>query len=353
MTVSASEAEIREAERQVLLTSLDVVYQYLKLINDLSIQRIQLTGKLRSYQAALRPVVAQELPRSVMSQKKMCGEWFPICYTALRAIMSLVLSFHWFATIIYLFLCRHFYRKRQKFSALRIFLLILDMSVISFQATAENITAYTSAIWIAALLSVLVTRWLIYKENQRIDQENEMRRAQAEAQNQAIAAQNQKIIAQNQATEQYNLRICDQIAQVDQQIDQLTREMMETQGAWFPPAYYDLYAVEQFMTEVANFRAYTVQEMVNIFEQSEHWRREESGQQQIMAQMGLVRFGVGQLNASLTQLRSNQSQIIGQIQYGNVLQVQKMFQDQWNVESIKETIRSNTPIIYNTYYSSY
>ena len=373
--MSASEDEIREAERQVLLTGLDVVYQYLKLINDLNTKRIQLTGSFRGYQNMIQPLAAPKQkahvdPTTAKMRAKLFLTVFSVamCLTAaawmliFNVIRFVIFGFNTMFLFengnnLYILLClaaaAYLFKARDKKSKVKVFIYVAAIYV--FVYTLFNIGAI-HPVWLAIMVAVLISsavgsiivvKWLLRKDNQIIDAENDAEAVRVAEENQRIAAQNKKITAQNQATEQYNLRICDQIAEVDRQIDQLTREMMEAQGAWFPPDYYNLYAVEQFMTEVANFRAYTVQEMVNIFEQSEHWKREETGQQQIMAQLGQIHFGLGRLNAGLGQLQSSQERIIGQLRFADALQVQKMFQDQWNVEELKETIRLNPPVHYH------
>lgn len=136
-----------------------------------------------------------------------------------------------------------------------------------------------------------------------------------------IKRKNQQIDQENAATQQYNQEIQRQYDETVRRLKQLTKEMVDGSQSWYPRSYYCEYAVEFFVEAVENYRADSVKEMVNLFENSEHQRRMESGQQEI--------------NASLQQSLLNQEQIKKELRYANVLNLAQLTLQAQTVQAVE------------------
>lgn len=344
----------REAGRQQLLNNLYVVRNYIKQTTDLSAQRVKLTGNFREYQNTIGPAAAAvELekidPNAIRGQ--LFFKTFAIAYALMNGIGCILLEQDLFSAGIFAALGYYLFSKRWEKGKLKIvcYILLGFMLYTQLKMCLEfpiGLLVLGILLALALVIAFFAMKKAIAWDNRGIAQENTARNAQVASQNQQIAERNRRIQAQNQATRQYNQQLAEQINVLDQQIAALAQGLEEFGAGWYPPHYYSLYAVQQFILEVYNYRAYTVQEMVNIFEQSEHWKRQEAGQQQIAQQLRQLRSDVG-------QIRQAQSQIIGELQYANALQLQKVFQDQWNVERIRSSIERNTEATSRQYGSTY
>lgn len=170
----------------------------------------------------------------------------------------------------------------------------------------ENMTTGIAEILIVLLVIVIAVivygiRW----KNQQIDKKNAL-----------INDQN------NELHKQYDVTV--------QQLKQLKQELFQNTSSWYPRNYYCLDAVDFFIHAVANYRADTVKEMVNLFESSEHQKRMEAGQRSI--------------NASLQQSLLNQEQIKQELKFANVLSIANLAMQ----SNTQAAIDRNTSAVNNT-----
>ena len=123
---------------------------------------------------------------------------------------------------------------------------------------------------------------------------------------------NSSVAKHNQAAEEYNRAVQEKRNTIYQEYKALLDDMLAFGNGWYPPDYYNAAAINFFVNAVKNFRAKTMGEAVNLFE--------DSGYKQEM--LAYQRQQVQQLN----QLVEGQQEIKGQLRYANVINAVSMFQ---------------------------
>lgn len=91
---------------------------------------------------------------------------------------------------------------------------------------------------------------------------------------------NVEIVAYNEEARQINLLLQQEAAAVQNKLVYHAKEAQRIGAGWYPRDYYNLYAIGCFIQYIENYKADTVKEMVNLFEDSEHKRRMEQYQQE-------------------------------------------------------------------------
>lgn len=91
---------------------------------------------------------------------------------------------------------------------------------------------------------------------------------------------NVEIVAYNEEARLINQRLQQQADAVQNKLVYHAKEAQRIGAGWYPRDYYNLYAIGCFIQYIENYKADTVKEMVNLFEDSEHKRRMEQYQQE-------------------------------------------------------------------------
>lgn len=99
--------------------------------------------------------------------------------------------------------------------------------------------------------------------------------------------ENLAIDRQNNEIREYNRQVAAHMEQQKQKIYAVQHRYAQEILSWYPQNYCTLDAVEFFINAVANYRASTIQEMVNLYEDHLHKCRMEEGQQQMLKQQKL------------------------------------------------------------------
>lgn len=94
---------------------------------------------------------------------------------------------------------------------------------------------------------------------------------------------NMDIMAYNEETRQINQFLQGEADAAQNKLAFHAREAQRIGSGWYPKSYYNLYAVGCFIQYIENYQADTVKEMVNLFEDSEHKRKMERYQQEILS----------------------------------------------------------------------
>lgn len=89
---------------------------------------------------------------------------------------------------------------------------------------------------------------------------------------------------ENSAISEQNARIYEIIDELKQRILPLQKRYAERIAPWYPQNYCSVDAVGFFVDAVQNYRANTVSEAVNLYEDALHKRKMERGQEQIAKQ---------------------------------------------------------------------
>lgn len=137
---------------------------------------------------------------------------------------------------------------------------------------------------IGALIAIL---WFVKFKNKKIDQHN---------------------IEVDYSNEYVVLLYNDTVQQLKTYKDDLYKHT----SMWYPRAYYTQDAIAFFIDAVENYRADTVKELVNLYETSEHYRRMEAYQQE------LVR-GQYAILENQERLLAGQQQALRELRYANAL----------------------------------
>lgn len=137
-----------------------------------------------------------------------------------------------------------------------------------------------------------------------------------------ITAKNRQIAEHNKEVERNNEQVRARRTELYSRYEKLAAEMLENSSGWFPPNYYAIEAVDFFIRAVQNYRAESVKEMVNLFEQNEQFKEMAAYQKQ----------QVDRLN----QLIDGQQEIIGQLRFTNMMQVANFIQLQGINSNVKE-----------------
>lgn len=123
---------------------------------------------------------------------------------------------------------------------------------------------------------------------------------------------NSSVAKHNQAAEEYNRAVQEKRNTIYQEYKALLDDMLAFGNGWYPPDYYNAAAINFFVDAVKNFRAKTMGEAVNLFEDS-NYKREMVAYQQQQSQQ-------------LSQLIAGQQEIKSQLAYANVINTVNMFQ---------------------------
>ena len=91
-----------------------------------------------------------------------------------------------------------------------------------------------------------------------------------------------RAVSFNARAEVSNSAIEQQALAISQQMNALGRELHNTYVGVFPNQYFDEETVSYLLTLVSNYRASTLPEAINLFEEEQHRMRMERGQQQII-----------------------------------------------------------------------
>lgn len=91
----------------------------------------------------------------------------------------------------------------------------------------------------------------------------------------------------NIVIQNYNRKLSIEIEQLKQDIISVQQRYHETIAPWYPQDYCNLEACDYFLSVVKNYRANTISEMVNLYEDDMHKMRMEQGQQAMLKQQKL------------------------------------------------------------------
>lgn len=134
-----------------------------------------------------------------------------------------------------------------------------------------------------------------------------------------ITRKNRKIAAYNKEVEEYNQRVQAQRAALYEQYIALQRELTAKSPRWFPPDYYNMEAVEFFITAVRNSRADSVKEMVNLFESTAQHK-------EMIAYQKLQTQKLDQLIDGQQELIAGQREANRQLRFANMMNVANFIQ---------------------------
>lgn len=147
-----------------------------------------------------------------------------------------------------------------------------------------------------------------------------------------ITQKNKSVANYNKKVEENNAAVQAQRVSLYNQYEALRREMLNRSANWFPPDYYNVEAVNFFIDAIRNYRANTVQEMVNLFEQTAYQKEMLAYQRQQSQQLG--------------QLIQGQQEIKGQLRYANMINTASLFQLQ-SINSGVQQLHSDAQSIHS------
>ena len=130
-----------------------------------------------------------------------------------------------------------------------------------------ELTVYAVGFIIAVIVSaILLKRYNSHVENKNkgIDSQN----LNIDEENRRIDQENEKIDLKNRQIAEYNNYVTKKRCDLSLTINNINTEMVETTSSWYPPDYYSIEAVEQFISYLRNHRADTVKEMINTYIES-------------------------------------------------------------------------------------
>lgn len=123
----------------------------------------------------------------------------------------------------------------------------------------------------------------------------------------------------NKKIDDYNLGVNVENAHLEvlytknvQQLNTYKNDLYNQTSLWYPRAYYTQDAIAFFIDAVENYRADTVKELVNLYETSEHYRRMESYQRELLR-------GQQAILANQERLLAGQQQALLELRYANAL----------------------------------
>ena len=142
-----------------------------------------------------------------------------------------------------------------------------------------------------------------------------------------IGKQNEKIDVFNEQVEAENAKLHQQYDQTVTALNTYRKELAVQSEGWYPPSYCSIDAVNFFIEAVENYRVDTVKEMVNLYEKSEHYRRMEKAQKDLVA---------GQ-----EKIIAGQKETIAQLKFANVMHIMNLSMQ----AQTQDMIRENTSAI--------
>ena len=129
------------------------------------------------------------------------------------------------------------------------------------------VSVYAVGFVIAAIVSAV----LLKKYNSHVDNKNkgiDLQNRDIDEENRGIDEENEKIDLKNRQIAEYNNYVTKKRCDLSLTINKINAEMVETTSSWYPPDYYSIEAVEQFISYLRNHRADTVKEMINTYIES-------------------------------------------------------------------------------------
>ena len=127
-----------------------------------------------------------------------------------------------------------------------------------------------------------------------------------------VRAINKSRAQENERIAQHNEEVNQMYQQTIREIATLQASMKKNYGSWYPKDYFCLDAVKFFISAVENFRADSIKEAINLYESSEHQRRMEAAQGQLIS-------GQQQMLDSQDKIIAGQKIMVSHLDYANVL----------------------------------
>lgn len=144
-----------------------------------------------------------------------------------------------------------------------------------------------------------------------------------------MKASNNKTAKENAVIESNNQVIIQKYSQISQEIKDRQQDLIRNYGGWFPPDYYRLDAIHFFINAFMNHRANSLSEAINLFEVSEHQRRMEASQAELIQ-------GQRQMK---DQLVSGQQAMMAQLEHANALSAESIRMQARTQEEIRRASR--------------
>lgn len=270
------------ATREELLQNLTYVQQTLGKMQTVFTKYVQLERNFRSTQAGIETggvanraklaaiTVGCTLLAFILLIAVLSGGYVGIVMFAVAAIIIVVNK-----------------NKKSKAKNIAIFFIALSL-LTTLWAVIESMSIGIMLILLVLLAIIVSIEWFfITAKNKSVAEYNK----KVEANNQAVQAQRDALYSQYQA---------------------LLKEMTSNSSSWFPPDYYNIEAVNFFVSVVKNYRAETVKDMVNLFEESTYHKQMLAYQQHQSQQ--------------INQLIAGQQEITGQLRYANMINTAALFQ---------------------------
>lgn len=268
--------------REDLLQNLTYVQQMLKKIINTYSSYIQLERNFRTTQASIGT-------DGVANRIKLAAITVGCTIAAFILLVSLISGD--FESLIILAVAAGVVavnrKKKSKLKSIAILVILLLLAA-SVWSIAQAMSIGTAIILILLLAAVVAGEWFFITRR-----------------NKSVAEYNKKVEANNQAVQAQRMTLYNQY-------EALREELLSRSGSWFPPSYYNIEAVNFFVDVVANYRASTVKEMVNLFEQTSYQQQMITYQQQQSQQ--------------LNQLIAGQQEVKGQLRYANMINTASLFQ---------------------------
>lgn len=152
--------------------------------------------------------------------------------------------------------------------------------------------------------------------------------------NKNIDRYNEKVVLNNNEVEMQRMTLYNQYKTISE-------ELVLNTKTWYPPKYYCIEAIDFFIEAVINFRADSVEKMVNLFVATEHNNKMAEFAKQGTQTLEMIKLGQQVLIDGQQQLIIGQQQILKEVKYANLLNVMQLFQLGQINSSVKESTREN------------
>lgn len=254
-----------ELTRDQLLQNLRVVQQKLTEMMNVYSDYVQLEQQFRTPKASIDSIGRSNRKWSFVGLQASCAIYTLVLFLIHpSAAGGVFLAFMIAAPLLVL----RSTEKKENINAGTIPLgIIAFISAFSCAGSLNKSSANITVMAVSVLLALAGVRRIVVRKNESIVQRNE-----------DIARYNRGVDEDNQALQAQRLSIYNQY-------EALREDLLRFGDGWYPPNYYNVEAVNFFVEVIGNFRANTVQEMINLLEQTEQQNKMLAYQKSIQNQL--------------------------------------------------------------------